>query len=361
MSSLMKEIVAVIHWNPDNLAEEEKGNFCMKELCEEVMGMMESKMEERKIEYVLEVEEELSGVRVSVERNVVKQILMNLSANALLNMGRGELKIGWKFSEDDKSLIKVSIHDEGKSIGFEEARKINKILSGKPTNQEAEKLEGSNLHISKVLVDKLGGKIWIVSENEIGNSSNFTFRIENDDCDFSFDEELEISDYNSQKDGVKLVPSMNWNEAPFTPIEPEQSENENCWSNILLVDDNYFNIEVLQSLIEVQLQLSWDSAFNGEEACHKVTDRYKQTCWSKHYKFIFMDVNMPIMDGYAASAEIKRFLKKQAVLEGRDFTKIPTKIFAVTAQKEVIENEQKLFDGIILKPISIDGLRNVLK
>lgn len=61
-----------------------------------------------------------------------------------------------------------------------------------------------------------------------------------------------------------------------------------------------------------------------------------------------MDVNMPIMDGYAASSEIKKF---------KD---IPTKIFAVTAQKEVIENEQKLFDGIILKPISIDGLKNVL-
>lgn len=73
-----------------------------------------------------------------------------------------------------------------------------------------------------------------------------------------------------------------------------------------------------------------------------------------------MDVNMPIMDGYVASSEIKKFLKKEAIKNNQNINKIPTKIFAVTAQKEVIENDQKLFDGIILKPISIDGLRNVL-
>jgi CheY-like chemotaxis protein len=73
-----------------------------------------------------------------------------------------------------------------------------------------------------------------------------------------------------------------------------------------------------------------------------------------------MDVNMPIMDGYAASSEIKKFLKKDAIENNLDPSKKKTQIFAVTAQKEVIENEQKLFDGIILKPISIDGLRNVL-
>ena len=69
---------------------------------------------------------------------------------------------------------------------------------------------------------------------------------------------------------------------------------------------------------------------------------------------------MPIMDGYVASSEIKQFLKKEALRNSQNFVNIPTKIFAVTAQKEVIENDQNLFDGIILKPISIEGLKNVL-
>lgn len=55
-------------------------------------------------------------------------------------------------------------------------------------------------------------------------------------------------------------------------------EDKVCCSNILLVDDNYFNIEVLQSLIEVQLHLVCDSAFNGLEAVNKVKERSAKTC-----------------------------------------------------------------------------------
>lgn len=226
--------------------------------------------------------------------------------------------------------------------------------------------ENSNLIVCKILTEKLGGKIWVASEDKVGNSVYFTFRIDSDNEEISsLEEEIDISDYSSGRDAVKLIPSMHCNEAPFAfkqiPVEVEKVEGgEHCCSNILLVDDNYFNIEVLQSLIEVQLQYKCDSAFNGLEAVNKVKDRSKHTCCNKHYKFIFMDVNMPIMDGYTASREIKRFLKKEAIIAGRDFTKVTTRIFAVTAQKEVIENEQSLFDGIILKPISIDGLRNVL-
>jgi CheY-like chemotaxis protein len=221
-----------------------------------------------------------------------------------------------------------------------------------------------NILICKILAEKLGGKIWIESNQRIGNSINFTLKIDSESDEASFEEELEVSDYNSQREAIELVPSMKCNPAPFIHKVPSAKSSEisvnDCCSNILLVDDNYFNIEVLQSLIEVQLCLNCDSAFNGLEAVNKVKERYGKTCCNKYYKFIFMDVNMPIMDGYAASSEIKKFLKKDAIENGLDPNKKKTKIFAVTAQKEVIENEQKLFDGIILKPISIDGLRNVL-
>jgi CheY-like chemotaxis protein len=329
--------------------------------------MMSRKIEEKKLDYIQCIAPEIENVNINSEKSTITQILLNLIKNALLNIERGELKVECMFNEDDKSFIKVCVHDEGKSIGHEEARRINKILGRKDiSNKNCDYADSSNLIICKILTEKLGGKIWVASEDRVGNSVYFTFRIDSDNDEVSsFEEEMEISDYNSDKDAVKLIPSMNCNEAPFAnkpiAVEAIQSEGEQCCSNILLVDDNYFNIEVLQSLIEVQLQFRCDSAFNGLEAVNKVKERNRNQCCSKHYKFIFMDVNMPIMDGYTASREIKRFLKKEAVIAGRDFTKVPTKIFAVTAQKEVIENEQSLFDGIILKPISIDGLKNVLK
>lgn len=127
-----------------------------------------------------------------------------------------------------------------------------------------------------------------------GNIIKFTFRVEDDDLDYSFEEEIEVEDFNEQEDCIRALPSMNCNEAPFMHLiqseqvdeadddddEEEEEENckNNCCSNILLVDDNYFNIEVLQSLIIVQLRMKCDSAFNGQEAVDKVIERSKKTC-----------------------------------------------------------------------------------
>lgn len=364
MSSMIEEVISIITYTDGEVPEAQKETFNIRDLWDEVYHIMSSKIDEKKLDYIQTIAPELENVNINSEKTTIKQILLNLLANALLNIDKGQLKIECMFVDDSKSHIKVCVHDEGKAIGKEEAKRINKVLTKKDTNaKHLEKPEGSNLLISKVLTEKLGGRIWVVSDARIGNSVIFTFRVDAENEEVSFDEEMELSDYSQEKDGIKIVPSMHCNEAPFehkVQILEDPANDKVCCSNILLVDDNYFNIEVLQSLIEVQLQLEWDSAFNGLEAVNKVKERYNKTCCTKYYKFIFMDVNMPIMDGYVASSEIKKFLKKEAIKAGQNYNKLPTKIFAVTAQKEVIENEQKLFDGIILKPISIDGLRNVL-
>lgn len=365
MTTMMHEIVGIISFDGENGDEEEKSDFNLQNLWTETKNIMQAKLEEKKINFEIFIAPELKDITINAEKSTVKQILLNLYANAIIKTKRGKISTTCSLCEDDKSLINIWVEDQTKSIGYEEARRINGALSGSDTNQALEKLEGSNLASSKILTEKLGGKMWVVADRGFGNKINFTFRIYNDDLDFSFDEDIEISDFSSSRDWVLRIPSMSWNDTPF--IKNSSSEDnegmieEGCWPNILLVDDNYFNIEVLQSLIEVQLQLNWDSAFNGLEAVNKVKERSKNSCCNKHYQFIFMDVNMPIMDGYAASAEIKKFMKDQAIMKGKTGNKTPTKIFAVTAQKEVIENEQRLFDGIILKPISIEGLRNVLK
>lgn len=68
---------------------------------------------------------------------------------------------------------------------------------------------------------------------------------------------------------------------------------------------------------------------------------------------------MPIMDGYVSSTEIKKFLKQES--ESQSINTIPTKIYAVTAQKEAMDDNQDIFDGILLKPITIFGLQNIFK
>lgn len=75
---------------------------------------------------------------------------------------------------------------------------------------------------------------------------------------------------------------------------------------ILIVDDNIFNIVTLQTILECTLKMPSDKALNGKEAVEKVMKRAQEderdpcNCLRRrqNYKLIFMDCNMPIMDGF---------------------------------------------------------------
>ena len=88
-------------------------------------------------------------------------------------------------------------------------------------------------------------------------------------------------------------------------------------SDILIVDDNAFNIVTLQTMIEGgKLKLTSDKAMNGEQAVNKVKERLEldkhDTCVCDRkrgmYKIIFMDCNMPVMDGFQATTEIRKII-----------------------------------------------------
>lgn len=353
----------------DSFESKNDKNYNIKFVCDEVYNILSDKIEE------------LESINISLERVIVKQIMLNLISNTILKTESGQVKVECMLETDPNNQAKVSASNENKAW----QKGLVKQKQGNQNNQDAD------FSLSQRMIEKLGGKFWTEHDKFKGTTVYFTFNKENQKPEIikpeikkveepkpelvqSYDEEdMNISEFESSQEYVKKIPQCFFNNTPFVnkpnmAVEEikisESSVNINsqvqCCPKILLVDDNYFNIEVLQSLIEVQLSFECDSAFNGLEALNKVKDRYKKTCCSNYYSFIFMDINMPIMDGYVSSSEIKSFLKKEALKINKNAKPIATKIFAVTAQKEVVENEQNVFDGIILKPISIEGLRNIL-
>lgn len=155
------------------------------------------------------------------------------------------------------------------------------------------------------------------------------------------DEELEGENISPDKKNMKKVFSLNGlNESKI-------KVSENFTLNVLIVDDNYFNILILTSYLKKMKNLTFNvySAMNGSEACNifeehnKINDKEDQ-----QIHVVFMDCQMPIMNGYEATAVIKDKIN--------NFGYLKALIVAITAycnEKECLDSGM---DAYLLKPVS---------
>lgn len=125
MGEMMEEVINIITLSDLQKDEENSSIFNIRDLCDEVYLLMRSKIEEKKLDYIQMIPPELESINIISEKATVKQILTNLIANALCNIDEnGQIKVECMFAEEDKSLIKVTVHDEGKYMSQDEIRKI---------------------------------------------------------------------------------------------------------------------------------------------------------------------------------------------------------------------------------------------
>jgi len=124
---------------------------------------------------------------------------------------------------------------------------------------------------------------------------------------------------------------------------------------VLLVEDVEINREIVQSLLE-PTKLEIDCAENGEEAVRMFTEApYK-------YDIIFMDIQMPVMDGYDATRRIRAF-EAEKIASDADNTLRRVPIIAMTANvfKEDIERCLEAgMDSHVGKPLDFDEVMNRL-
>eukprot|EP00347_Sterkiella_histriomuscorum_P015708 403355989 len=131
---------------------------------------------------------------------------------------------------------------------------------------------------------------------------------------------------------------------------------------ILIVDDNVFNIITLQTILEMQFKQRVEKATNGLEGINKVKERQMQNLaqpcicglQNQNFKIIFMDCNMPIMDGFEATRSIRK-------LPGIDQHELVIIALTANANKSF---KSKCFqagmDEFQTKPVTSDQLKSLL-
>jgi len=115
--------------------------------------------------------------------------------------------------------------------------------------------------------------------------------------------------------------------------------------DLLICDDSEFNIMVLKAMLEVY-NFRVDSAYDGDEALTKIINLQENSTCCKQYKVIFMDIEMPIKNGYDSTREILDFFRAQEL-------NCPP-IIATTGHSSNKENKKILEAGmsdVLVKPI----------
>jgi len=246
--------------------------FDLYHAVEHSIFLLESKTKEKGIELKWEIDNETPmGILGDVTR--VQQIMVNMLSNAIkfTDTGGVYLKVTSKKLYDKKYKIQVAIRDTG--IGIPETQ-LQKLF--KPFNQADASTTrrfggtGLGLAISKKLAESMGGSMW--GESSLGEGSTFYFTIMAETCEI---EKVEKLLDESKKLGKEV--------AERYPVK------------ILIAEDNAVNQKLAVRLFE-KIGYRVDLVSNGLECIMHLEHR--------KYDIVFMDLQMPEMDGLTATGKI---------------------------------------------------------
>lgn len=276
--------------------------FSIKKTIEEVVKMLKFKSDQKDLHLKYEVSDKLPSFLVGDPLRI-KQILINLINNAIKFTDKGGINILCELVSINlkKAKLKFSVTDTG--IGISEEAKNRLFESFTQADASTTRKFGGTglgLAISKSLSEMMNGEIGV--ESNVGEGSSFWFTIH-----------LDLASGNYLKN----------------PRDSETYDLEMKNLKILVAEDNTINQRVAIFLIG-KLGHTVDIAANGKEAF----EMYK----SGNYNIVFMDIQMPIMDGLESTKEIREFEKENNQKE------IP--IVAMTANTMKGDKENFLNSGM---------------
>ncbi|OSM00011.1 PocR ligand-binding domain-containing protein [Magnetofaba australis] len=267
------------------------------------------------------------------DRQRIRQVLINLLGNARKFTRSGGVWMGLSAVADERVLFEVV--DTGIGIAVDKMERIFRPFE-QADNSVARQYGGTGLglSISRRLVEALGGMLR--AESEEGRGSVFSFSIP---LRAATHQEVEGLQREFVEQGGGLVSEQS------APPQPQGSPQRG--RRVLVVDDSADNRKLISAFL-ARTQHVLDLAANGQEALNMWADN--------RYDIIFMDVQMPVMDGLTAVQEIRRM--------ERDRNRAPTPIVALTAHAMQEDERKSLAAGCdfhMTKPVKKNLLLEVIQ
>jgi len=286
-----------------------------------ILNIFEPKIKQKNLEFIVNIDSTIPDC-IMCDQNRIKQVITNLIGNAIKFTTKGSIEFNAKLLEKkEKSVsIRYSVKDTGIGIAKEKQELIFQAFSQEDKSTST-KFGGTGLGVSiaSELVELAGGKLELDSTPNVGTEFYFTLKLQV--CDNILIEN--ISDTNNQVD--------KFNKA-----------------HILVAEDNTINQELMENIL-TNKNIKITIANNGQE----VIDIYEKS--PTKFNMILMDINMPIINGLEALAQIRHFEKTN------DITSIP--IIALTANTIKGDKEKYIKLGMndyLSKPIDNKKLNQVL-
>jgi len=314
---------------------------------------------------------------ITTDKNRLSQILINLIGNALKFTNKGGITVSAELYIRDQDYLEISVQDTGIGIKEEDKGKLFQIFGKLENEQEGTAVNhqgvGLGLTISNNLAKLLCGNSnknlqGIRLESVHKKGTKFSFLIKHNliqpsfvEGNLSFDgvpsnetfDEGELE--NLSKTTHYKLPAMKKPHTPQKGIQLSRQptsltlHGENNF--VLIVDDNPLNLAVAEILVQKH-PYKVKTALHGQAAIDLMLEN---DFIAQPIKLIFMDLQMPLMDGYETTKALKKLMKERKIPE--------TPIVALTANDSEDDRRHCIMVGMsdyLTKPIKDNELIKVL-
>jgi len=250
--------------------------FNLEKLLQKVVSIISFPLDKKRQKLTMDIDKDIPQVLTGDDQRLA-QVITNLLSNAhKFTPEEGTIHLGAHLekAEGDIYTLKFVVKDNGIGISDEQKKRLFTLFE-QAESSTSRKFGGTGLGlaISKTIVELMDGTIWIESELGKGAAFFFTIRIK------------------GSSENAAGSPQGN---AADEPVQIRTFPG--C--RLLLAEDVEINREIVLELLK-PLQLEIDCATNGAEAVQQFTGH------NGNYDLIFMDVQMPEMDGFEATRSIR--------------------------------------------------------